>query len=166
MCVLFMDLDPQLLISRGEAIEERDPETAARLYEEALRQENDHPHVWSNLGNCYFRLSDHEQAELCWAKAIELDPLMPEPYYNLGCLCLQQEQLRASVEFLRKSIELDPDHSDAYFNLGIVTEKLGLLNESLAARRIYLQRTWTTNNPKEHNSLLKKVRKLERQVMG
>lgn len=158
-----MNLDPGLLIRRAEAIDDRDPETAARLYEDALQQDSNHPHVWANLGNCYYRLKDYEQAEVCWTKSIELDELMPEPHYNMGCMFLFQKHYEAAAQFLRRSIELDSSdsNSDAYYNLGIVAEKLGCMNESLAARRIYLTRTWRNGDSESYQSILKTVRRLE-----
>jgi tetratricopeptide (TPR) repeat protein len=160
-----MNLDPKMLIRRAEAIDDRDPETAARLYENALQQEENHPHAWANLGSCYYRLKDREQAEFCWAKSIELDALMPEPYYNMGCLFLFLEQYEAAARFLRHSIELDSDNSDAYYNLGIAAEKLGNINESLAAHRIFLTRTWSNGDQDLYKSTLKTVHRLEHLVL-
>lgn len=65
------------------------------------------------LGVIQFNLGDVEASEGTWLRAVDADPTLPEPYFNLGFAYLGQEpaQRDKAVEAWEKLIEVAPDSS-------------------------------------------------------
>ena len=61
-----------------------------------------------------------QKAEENFLKAIELDPLYPQSYHNLGILQASQQRTKEAIKNLEKLIELEPEDPEHYNNLGIV----------------------------------------------
>ena len=71
-----------------------------------------------------------EDAELCYRKAIELNPNYPQALYNLGIILQELGKLGDAELCYRKAIELNPDYPQALHNLGITLQELGKLEDA------------------------------------
>lgn len=63
---------------------------------------------------------DMEVAKRLLKNAIAADPKLPEAYYQMGSLYLQERQLMASADMLKKAIALRPSYASAHYHLAQV----------------------------------------------
>ena len=63
---------------------------------------------------------DMDVAKRLLKNAIAADPKLPEAYYQMGTLYLQERQLEASAEMLKKAIALRPSYASAHYHLAQV----------------------------------------------
>ena len=64
-------------------------------------------------------------AEPIAARALQLDPLLPEAHLGAGLVEMIRGRQKASLPYLRRAIELSPNHALAYSWLGSVLDRLG-----------------------------------------
>lgn len=67
--------------------------------------------VWKKVGN-------NTEAEKNYLKAIELNPVLWEVYYNLGILYHENNKVDLAIDYYKKSVVLKPDFYLSYYNLG------------------------------------------------
>jgi protein O-GlcNAc transferase len=74
---------------------------------------------YNDLGAACAHFELYEEAILNLKKALEINPNIPEAYYNLGNIYAQKknDQLKA-IEFYQKAVALKPGHMLTHFNLG------------------------------------------------
>ena len=65
----------------------------------------------------------------------EVDPEDPVVFYGLGSEYLRRGDAAAAAEALHRCLELKPDYSAAHRELGRALEKLGRVEEAVAAYR-------------------------------
>lgn len=65
------------------------------------------------LGVIEFNLGDVDAAEETWLRAVDADPALPEPYFNLGFAYLGKEpsDKDKAIEMWEKLVEVAPDSS-------------------------------------------------------
>ena len=72
-----------------------------------------------------------EEAILLYKKAIEISPLEPDAYSNLGNLYQILSNYESAIEFSNKSLELKPNNPQALITLGWSHKELGNLDRLL-----------------------------------
>jgi len=84
------------------------------------------------------QIGDYPNAYLLLKKALELNPEIPEAYYNLGLLLSEPEVLRVNSKNLddaianyKKAITLNPKLARAYYNLGLIYAYTGKKKEAM-----------------------------------
>ena len=112
-------------LSRGQALEERDPVAAIDAYRRSLRLRPDSTEAWINLGRLFAESTDLEAARDCFKSALELDPNDATAYYNLGVLAQDAGKESEAIELYRKSLELDPHLAEAHYNLATLFDQAG-----------------------------------------
>lgn len=90
------------------------------------------PYLFNDRGMAYYQRwkvsnkspEDIQQAVADFKQAIAVDPFFAEPYFNLGTVSTDANELTKAIEFYSQAIELDPEYGEAYNALGEAREKL------------------------------------------
>jgi len=100
------------------------PEKAIEAYQRwiQLKSDEDTPHV--KLGNLYFSLGRHKDAEYEYAAAVRLAPTTSN-MYALGQAYLFEERYREAEAEFRKVQRLQPDDPGGYYGLGLAYSRQG-----------------------------------------
>lgn len=70
------------------------------------------------FGAALFKKGRNEDARTAFRHAIELDPSIPQNYYDLALVNLSEKQYARAVALLETSLRLDPDNAEAHLLLG------------------------------------------------
>ncbi len=101
------------------------------FYLNILKYEPKNIRVLNNLANYY---SDHGKAkeaeDMLW-RAVNLNDIMPAPYYNLGNILRDQKDYAGALELYKKAIMIDPSFIYAYMNIAAIYAQQGQLNNAL-----------------------------------
>jgi len=76
-----------------------------------------------------------DEANVCWRKAIEIDPKYAPAHSNLGLALVRKGQVDEAIACYKKAIELDPKYAAPHLNLGAVLERQGKLDEAITEFR-------------------------------
>ncbi len=88
--------------------------------------------AFSARGAIRFALGEFSHASADYARAIELDPLNAEPFYNRGLLRLTTRDYPGSMADFDRAIKLRPSFAEAYANRGALKEGLDDLAGAVA----------------------------------
>jgi tetratricopeptide (TPR) repeat protein len=119
----------------GQALFEFSVEDLARQAAPFLHRETDHEldaEGWYELA-CEVEVSDAEEAQQAYERAIALDPNHADAHVNLGRLLHEQKAPAAAEKHYRAALKADPEHDTAAFNLGVALEDLGRMREATEA---------------------------------
>ncbi|RTR32607.1 tetratricopeptide repeat protein [Shewanella atlantica] len=95
-------------------------DTAIVEFKKAIAINSQQPSFHSNLGNVYLDQEKFIEASRYFEKALNLDPLLPAPNYNLS-ICLHRRRDYLSAEsYCKKAILQDATNSDYYLHLGVI----------------------------------------------
>jgi tetratricopeptide (TPR) repeat protein len=121
------------------SLSDRDPgkclEIAKRII--ADRPETDLIVPWAHIlvGNILRDEHDTDEAIAEYRKAIELDPRLAMPHYNLGIAFGDQSKTEEEIAEYRKAIELDPRFAAPHSNLGVALSDQHNNEEAIAEYR-------------------------------
>lgn len=90
------------------------------------------PSFYNNLGTCYSTKVERVAAELCFRKALELDPRYADAWSNIGLMhigALRFQEARVALEQGRSAA---PEHEGIQCNLAQVYHELGMQREAIA----------------------------------
>lgn len=122
-----IDFDPTIWNLLGIAYAKKgDLEKAIQAYEQALSLDNKYAEILNNLADVLFsqalkrkNLTTLQKSEDSYKKAIEIDPDYPAPYFGLGKLYRQIENIDGAIHCWEKVIELQSEVGQALFYLGL-----------------------------------------------
>ena len=100
------------------------------------------------LGNQAQIQARYQQAEACFAEALEYQPDNAIHWYNLGNAQRDLAKLQAALHSFKQSIQFDPIDADAHNNLGNVQRELGQLDKAILSYETALKL-----NPNLHHAL-------------
>ena len=117
------------LAAAAARMQANDPAGAARILEEVTRREPANGRAWRNLAAAYQGTKDYDKAIAASQRALDVDPAVPTPMYQLGILyALKQEPDRAfdwlgraratkkiDMTQLTAAAELEPFRKDARY---------------------------------------------------
>lgn len=116
----------EMLNAQGsEHLVKGDLNGAANAFLRAIEAEPDWAEPRKNLGNCYLRAQDPEQAARCYEQALAVDNGHLASWNNLGNACRFLGRLEQAEHCLRRATELAPDDADVMTNLGVVLLESG-----------------------------------------
>jgi Flp pilus assembly protein TadD len=117
------------------ALQENDPEQAAKLVSRAIQAQPSNPGFHANLAQAYLELRRVAEAHGAFRRAAKLDP--GNPQFAVGaavCLALQGEAAQAE-EHLREVVRRHPRYPLGWFNLGNVLRDNGRLADAADSYR-------------------------------
>lgn len=78
------------------------------------------PAARCNLGTCYRCSGQTKDAIIQNQIAMQISPLMVDPYTNIGNIYKDLGKLEEAIVFYKKAIELCPDNHIHFANLGVL----------------------------------------------
>jgi len=103
---------------------------AAETYQ-AIIEEEPTSMIYNNLGNCFFRLGELEQAISKYRQATETKPVTPESLRNLGVVEARLGHIAEATEALSRYLELQPDQPEIQCVVGDLCAKAGAYEKAL-----------------------------------
>ena len=100
------------------------------------------------LGNQAQNQTRYQQAEACFAEALEYQPGNAIYWYNLGNAQRDLSKLPAALHSFKQSIQFNPNDADTHNNLGNVQRELGQLDKAILSYETALKL-----NPNLHYAL-------------
>lgn len=119
-----------LLIRASEAFSARDFDTAAKIYEDALRVEPKNLDALIGLGMTHQRAGKFADSEASLQKALAYDPDNSSAAYSMGVTHFKQERWKESMTFFEKSLVKNAQNASARHYLGIISTKLNLMERA------------------------------------
>ena len=122
----FSDAYVKALQGLAEEMISTDKESAKGLLLKALGIKPASVPVLSKLGFIYLRDNNYPQAIDTYQKVAELDPQLPNAFFNLGYIYAVTENYTKAREMYAQVVQMEPAFLDeALFNLAMVQEQLG-----------------------------------------
>jgi tetratricopeptide (TPR) repeat protein len=124
--------DPFLLYSLIE--EDRaagDKQAGLEHFQILLRDYPDSAWTHLVLGNAAFALEKDREARAEYAKALALNPKLPNLNFRIGFLAYQAGEDEAAEKYFREELKIEPDHSDTWLFLGETLKRRGRTREAL-----------------------------------
>ena len=89
--------------------------------------------AWTHmvLGNAAFALEKDQEARAEYAKALAIDPRLPNVNYRLGFLAYQAGEDEPAEKYFREELKIEPEHSDTWLFLGETLKRRGKTKEAI-----------------------------------
>lgn len=121
---------PEALVYLGIVqFDRRQFEASVTSYREALRLSDRFPVAWNNLGNSLRMLGEIDEAESCFAKALDQQPGYLSALINRGTLWVWSGEIERGLHWYREGLKVAPDHAELHRNLGVIYLLLGRYEE-------------------------------------
>jgi len=125
-------------------------EIAENEFNEVLAMQADFPGGRLLKGQYLHKKKEFDGAEVSYRNTIEMDPYLPQPYFNLANLYYQQGKLKEAVKEFQNVIRLQPSYGEAYYSLGLLHAEM---NEMEKAKNSLQKATELTGNPRHYYNL-------------
>jgi tetratricopeptide repeat protein/VCBS repeat protein/FG-GAP repeat protein len=106
LCLLLQATQPSAPPTLGAAMarmQANDPAGAARILEEVTAREPSNGRAWRNLGLAYQTLKDFDRSAAAYQRALEVEPAVPTPLYNLGIVYALKQDRERAFEWLQRA---------------------------------------------------------------
>ncbi|MBN8417573.1 MAG: tetratricopeptide repeat protein [Verrucomicrobia bacterium] len=120
----------KLISQANESYMDKDFESAAKLYQDALRAEPKNVTALIGLGITRQRENKHAEAEVSLQKALAYDPTNEPASFALGVTYFKQERWKDAMTYFEKSLAKRPDNASGRHYLGIIATKLNLIERA------------------------------------
>jgi tetratricopeptide (TPR) repeat protein len=120
----------KLISQANETYMNKDFESAAKLYQDALRAEPKNVTALIGLGITRQRENKHADAEVSLQKALAYDPSNEPAAFALGVTYFKQERWKDAMTYFEKSLAKRPDNASGRHYLGIIATKLNLIERA------------------------------------
>lgn len=125
------------ILGAGSMIQSHgDYDVALTKYRIAAAATPESPHLWNNIGMCFFGKKKYVAAISCLKRATYMAPFEWKILYNLGIIHLTMQQYASAFHFLSAAITLKPKHGHLFMLLAIA---LAHLEDQENARHAYEQ---------------------------
>ena len=84
-------------------LQANDAKGAAALLEELVKREPSNGRAWRTLGTARQRIPDLDRAIEAWTRALEVEPSVPSPLYNIGVAHAAKRELEPAFAWLAKA---------------------------------------------------------------
>jgi len=119
-----------LITQANEAYMSKEFESAAKLYQDALRAEPKNVSALIGLGMARQRDDKHADAEVALQKALAYDPANEPAAFALGVTYFKQERWKDAMTYFEKSLAKRPENASGRHYLGIIATKLSLMERA------------------------------------
>ncbi len=116
-------------------LQDRRPEAALLLIEQAVRADPDEPRHHFGLGQVLQALQRWDGAAAAYERVVQLDPRSVDGHFALGVALHRCERLEQAASAYRRSLMLDPEDARAMSNLGAVLLHLGQIDAAVELQR-------------------------------
>ena len=82
------------------------------------------------LARAHAQLGAIERAEACWRRVLELSPVQPSAWLNLGRIEAARGKPEEAARLLERAAALAPESVDAAYNLGLAYRRLGRADQA------------------------------------
>lgn len=120
----------KLISQANETYMNKDFESAAKFYQDALRAEPKNVTALIGLGITRQRENKHADAEVSLQKALAYDPANEPAAFALGVTYFKQERWKDAMTYFEKSLAKRPDNASGRHYLGIIATKLNLIERA------------------------------------
>jgi len=125
------------ILGAGSMIQSHgDYDVALTKYRIAAAATPESPHLWNNIGMCFFGKKKYVAAISCLKRATYMAPFEWKILYNLGLIHLTMQQYASAFHFLSAAITLKPKHGQLFMLLAMA---LTHLEDQENARHAYEQ---------------------------
>lgn len=90
-------------------------------------------------GFSYQNSGDLSQAERWFVRALEINPSLPDAWFAVGQIRLQQQRPAEAATYFQKALAIQPDAEGYHYALGSALEQLGQVPAALEAYRTELR---------------------------
>ena len=99
-----------------DLFKKKEYEKAIDAFSQILETVHDNAELYNNLALCYANISESEQAEKYYLKAISINPKLPQIYINLADLYFKQRNFADAIDLLQSaSYEIPEDLVIAHY---------------------------------------------------
>lgn len=115
-----------VLFAKARLLEaDRQPEQAARLYEQILKSDSKHAAALHRLSVVYAEQGEIEEAEKSFQKALRVDDQNAELHSDYDYFCYLVREWDKAEAHLQRAVELNPSLLAAHNNLGLLAAEQG-----------------------------------------
>jgi tetratricopeptide (TPR) repeat protein len=103
------------------ALERGDIQYARKMYREAIETYKQAPEsaaVWNKVGIAYHQLTELNNAQKAYERAVKLDPKFTAAINNLGTIYYSKKNYRRAIGQYKRVLRLTPDAASTIANLG------------------------------------------------
>ncbi len=126
---------PALFRSGLLELQDRRPQAALPLIEQALRCAPDEPRHHLGLGQVLQALQRWDAAAAAYARALQLDPNSADAHFASGIALQALGRETEAIPAYEAAVRLQPNFSDAFNNLGLCLNHCGRLQQAADAYR-------------------------------
>ncbi len=129
------DAPPEKIDDIVECAEEAeflgDLDSAARLYDLAMKMDRNDPISAFNLGNVLDAQGRNAEARIMWLKAISRAPHFPEAWFNLAVAEEDAGHKDEAIAHYCRALEIAGNYADAAYNLALLLHGLERFSDAL-----------------------------------
>ena len=131
----------------GTSDSQKDYETAAQNYEQAITVAPSMLDAYINLGNIYlYSLDNPDKANATFERALARDPKFADAIAGVGDVLYYQRYYIEAIAKYDEALALNPEDANAYLGKGLAQSEMGNDQESLATFDLALQYNNTLTN--------------------
>lgn len=121
----------QALLSEAEALEQQSPESAVRVYADAIAADPELVDARVNFVRLLHELGRLGEAERACRASLAACGDEPLLYYNLGVVLEDLGRAVDAAAAYEAALRIDPDLADGLYNLALLDEKLGRRRDAI-----------------------------------
>lgn len=108
-------------------------DAAVELFKKSIELDREYFKAWLNLGSCYLKLNQLNEAEEALKQAVILNPSDYSAHNNLGIVYSKQDKPEMAIREFTTSLRLNPKNASTYFNLGLALDSIGAKDKAYEA---------------------------------
>lgn len=128
---------PESPFSAADALyKDQKYQEALREYQRVLEAQPELSQAYAQIGLCYYRLDDLDNALAFFEKALDKIPASPDILINMAAIYLQRDDLDQGVRYIKQVDEKSITDPSLYYNIGVLFFKEGHIDLAIE----YLQK--------------------------
>ena len=140
----------------------RQHEEALAYYKRAEKSESRVPGFHLQLGDAYVSLGRHDEAEVCFRRVLEIDPVSPGAYIGLAKTYIARRQTKPALDHVTRAIGLRYHMPAAHYYAGVC--RMALLDFDGAVAAFETAIAQNPNFPEAHTRLARIYSQVRRDV--
>jgi len=133
------NIDSSYMILMGDMYSQKGEHERAIFWYNQVIHDRNLSAAHNNIGLEFDRLQKYNDAIYHFDKAIEVDPLAPEPWLNMGITLRKLHKYTKSIKCYKRAVDMDPNYVKAWSNMGHVYFILKRYQKAIANFRKAIQ---------------------------